>query len=323
MDVTIVIPTKNAGKLLERVLDMVFKQKTQYSYEVICVDSGSKDGTLNVLNKYPCKVYEILPEEFGHGKTRNFGASKGNGEFIVFITQDAAPANENWLQELVNAMKLDEKIAGGFGIHYPYEDCNIFDRRDLLAHFRNWGTDNTISYIEDWDRYNKEPSYMQHLAYFSDNNSCIRRSIWELYNYPDVDFAEDQIWMRKMMELGYKKVYCPYAAVYHSHNFSLATYYQRYYDEYKGLYSIHGYVVANRWIELPFLWLKHIYRDCKYVHLLPITTREKIYWIYYSICRNYGRYFGGYKGGRYTRYSKRKQEKLDKRFSQQYKQRKA
>ena len=67
MDVTIVIPTKNAGKILERVLDMVFKQKTQYSYEVICVDSGSKDGTLNVLNKYPCKVYEILPEEFGHG----------------------------------------------------------------------------------------------------------------------------------------------------------------------------------------------------------------------------------------------------------------
>ena len=215
MDVTIVIPTKNAGKILERVLDMVFKQKTQYSYEVICVDSGSKDGTLNVLNKYPCKVYEILPEEFGHGKTRNFGASKGNGEFIVFITQDAAPANENWLQELVNAMKLDEKIAGGFGIHYPYEDCNIFDRRDLLAHFRNWGTDNTISYIEDWDRYNKEPSYMQHLAYFSDNNSCIRRSIWELYNYPDVDFAEDQIWMRKMMELGYKKVYCPFMAKTH------------------------------------------------------------------------------------------------------------
>ena len=45
MDVSIVIPTKNGGHLFEKVLDAVFKQKTEYEYEVICVDSGSKDGT--------------------------------------------------------------------------------------------------------------------------------------------------------------------------------------------------------------------------------------------------------------------------------------
>ena len=283
MDVTIVIPTKNAGILLDRVLNMVFNQVTQYSYEVVCVDSGSKDNTLDILEKYPCKIYKISPEEFGHGKTRNYGASKGTGEFIMFITQDAAPANEKWLQEMIDAMKMDDSIAGGFGIHYPYEDCNIFDRRDLKAHFKNWGEENTISYIEDWERYRNEPAYMQHLAYFSDNNACIRRSVWEKYNYPNVDYAEDQIWMRKMMELGYKKVYCPYAAVYHSHNFSLSTYYQRYYDEYKGLFNIHGYVIADRWCELPFLWVRHIYRDFKYVHSLSIKKKEKIYWIFYSI----------------------------------------
>lgn len=44
MDVSIVIPTKNGGHLFEKVLDAVFKQKTEYEYEVICVDSGSKDG---------------------------------------------------------------------------------------------------------------------------------------------------------------------------------------------------------------------------------------------------------------------------------------
>ena len=48
MDVTIVIPTKNAGDILDRTLGMVFAQKTQFSYEVICVDSGSKDDTLNI-----------------------------------------------------------------------------------------------------------------------------------------------------------------------------------------------------------------------------------------------------------------------------------
>ena len=71
MDVSIVIPTKNAGPIFDKVLSRVFAQDTQYEYEVICVDSGSKDGTLDTIRKYPCKLYEILPEEFGHGKTRN------------------------------------------------------------------------------------------------------------------------------------------------------------------------------------------------------------------------------------------------------------
>ena len=53
MDVSIVIPTKNAGPLFEKVLDMIFSQKTIYEYEVICVDSGSKDQTLEVIKKYP------------------------------------------------------------------------------------------------------------------------------------------------------------------------------------------------------------------------------------------------------------------------------
>ena len=52
MDVSIVIPTKNGGHLFEKVLDAVFKQKTEYEYEVICLDSGSKDGTLDVIRKY-------------------------------------------------------------------------------------------------------------------------------------------------------------------------------------------------------------------------------------------------------------------------------
>ena len=94
MDVSIVIPTKNGGHLFEKVLDAVFKQKTEYEYEVICVDSGSKDGTLDVIRKYPCRLFQIEPSEFGHGKTRNYGASKGNGTYIIFITQDALPATD-------------------------------------------------------------------------------------------------------------------------------------------------------------------------------------------------------------------------------------
>lgn len=59
MDVTIVIPTKNAGRLFEKVLKKVFAQETTYEYEVICVDSGSSDNTIEIIKKFPCKLYEI------------------------------------------------------------------------------------------------------------------------------------------------------------------------------------------------------------------------------------------------------------------------
>jgi len=323
MDVTIVIPTKNAGDILDRTLGMVFSQKTQFSYEVICVDSGSKDDTLNIIQKYPCKLVKIAPEEFGHGKTRNYGASQGTGEFIVFITQDAAPASDTWLENFILAMKLDDEIAGGFGIHYPYEDCNALDRVDLVRHFLNFGQENRIFYIDDMEKYKADNGYMQYLAFFSDNNACLRRSVWEKYPYPDVDFAEDQVWMRQMLEKGYKKVYCPYAPVYHSHNFKLSTFYQRFFDEYRGLYNVYQYIIADSWWQLPILWAKHVRRDLINIRSQQMPRREKVYWLYYSMVRNYCRYYGGYKGGMWHTFSEQKKKRTDKKYSQQYKQRKA
>ena len=323
MDVTIVIPTKNAGDILDRTLGMVFAQKTQFSYEVICVDSGSKDDTLNIIQKYPCKLVKIAPEEFGHGKTRNYGASQGTGEFIVFITQDAAPASDTWLENFILAMKLDDEIAGGFGIHYPYEDCNALDRVDLVRHFLNFGQENRIFYIDDMEKYKADNGYMQYLGFFSDNNACLRRSVWEKYPYPDVDFAEDQVWMRQMLEKGYKKVYCPYAPVYHSHNFKLSTFYQRFFDEYRGLYNVYQYIIADSWWQLPILWAKHVRRDLINIRSQQMPRREKVYWLYYSMVRNYCRYYGGYKGGMWHTFSEQKKRRTDKKYSQQYKQRKA
>ncbi|MCQ4690846.1 glycosyltransferase family 2 protein [Clostridium sp. SL.3.18] len=325
MDVSIVIPTKNAGPLLDKVLDRVFRQKTKYEYEVICVDSGSSDETLSIIKKYPCKLYEIQASEFGHGKTRNFGASKGTGEYIVFITQDAMPASKEWLQNFIDGMKIDTEIVGGFGIHYPYPDCNVIDKRDLYYHFKNFGEDNTIFQLTDENRkrYEEEEGYRHLMSFFSDNNSCVRREIFDKYPYEDVDFAEDQIWARKMIELGYKKLYCPYAPVYHSHNFKLSTYFTRYFDEYKGLYYLQNFRISTSWLKLPLQVMKHVLADARYIRHLETSKKEKIYWIVYSICRNASRYYGGYLGGKYDTYSPRIQRWLDQRFSQQYKQRKA
>lgn len=317
IDVSIIIPVKNGGELLERVLKSVKGQKTKYNYEIICIDSGSKDNSINIIKNNNIKLFQIKPEEFGHGKTRDFGASKGSGEFIIFITQDALPATDLWLENFINAMKTDEGIAGGFGIHYPYPDCNIIDKKDIENHFKDFGDSNMTFQVTDNEKYIKEEKYRHFLAFFSDNNACLRRSVWEKYPYDDVKFAEDQIWARKIIELRYKKLYCPSAPVYHSHNYNLKEYFKRYYDEYKGIYEIHKYIICKRLLFLFPAMIKHIINDIRYVIKLPTKIFEKINNIWYVSCREFCRYIGGYIGGNYHRFSKKKKIKMDKLFSLQ------
>ena len=97
----------------------------------------------------------------------------------------------------------------------------------------------------------------------------------------------------------------------------------RYYDEYKGLYYLQNYQISTSWVKLPMMIVRHTLSDAKYIHHLEINKKEKIYWMMYSMFRNFSRYCGGYLGGKYDSYSARKKKRLDHMISQQYKQRKA
>lgn len=321
MDATIVIPTKNAGNAFDEVLNMVFSQETNYEYEVICVDSGSSDETLSIIKKYPCKLFEIPKEEFGHGKTRNYGASKGTGEFIVFITQDALPVTKNWLQSFLDGMKLDENIAGGFGKHLPYPDCNVIDQIMLRNHFQNFGDKTAVFQIEDRKKYDEDDGYRGFLSFFSDNNSCLRRSVWEQIPYEDVNFAEDQIWAKAILEKGYKKVYVPEAQVYHSHNFPMKSYLGRCYDEFKALYALNGYKIAETPIQVIKGSIRGTLHDARCIYGEPLSKLRKIKWFFYAIWRNYCKYLGAYKSVKYYQKDDLGKEKMDRKYSQQYKQR--
>lgn len=325
IDVTVVIPVKNGGDCLDRTLTMIDCQKTQYSFEVVCIDSGSSDNTMAIVEKhqsqYPERyiVKQIPKEEFGHGKTRNLGASLGTGEFILFLTQDATPYNDQWIQTFVDGMKMDKDIAGGFGKHYPYPECDIFEAYSLNQFFEGFGKENTI-YKLDNTKYSSDEAYRHFVTFYSDNNSCMRRSVWEKIPYPDVDFAEDQQWARTILEKGYKKLYCPGAAVFHSHSYPAKTYKKRFYDEYKSLYRLHGYKLVENTKQMFLAYIRTIRNDIGFLRKCELSRKETIKWLNYAIVKEWHRFHSGYLAGRYFSLNDEKKLKLDQKMSQQIEQ---
>ncbi len=222
---SVVIPTLNAGPVLERVLDAVTTQTTCWPYEVLVIDSGSTDGTLETVARYPSvKLHEIDKKDFDHGDTRNLGAELTSGEFIAFLTHDALPANDRWLHNLVSSIEHYPDAAGAFGKHLAWPEASPFTKRDLNAHFEMMSKQ-PLCLTRDTHkkRYeNGDVQWRQLLHFYSDNNSCMRRSVWEKIPYRRTKFGEDQLWADDIIREGYGKVYAAQAVVYHSHDYDEA-----------------------------------------------------------------------------------------------------
>ena len=154
---SVVIPVKNGGELLVRVLERILAQDTPWPFEVLVIDSGSRDGSQARVREFGVRLHEIPPAEFGHGRTRNLGVSLTRGAAVAFLTQDALPADEHWLRRLVEATELAPDTAGAFGPHLPYPDCNPITARELALHFQGFGESPNVVRLEDPERYAREP----------------------------------------------------------------------------------------------------------------------------------------------------------------------
>ena len=90
---SIIILAKNEEENIGPCLEAVFSQKTGFDFEVIVVDSGSTDGTLDIVRSTPARLFEIPPGDFDHGGTRQYGAKQARGEYIVTLVADATPGS--------------------------------------------------------------------------------------------------------------------------------------------------------------------------------------------------------------------------------------
>jgi len=241
MKACVVIPTKNGGSLFEQVLAETLSQVTDFAFEVLVIDSGSMDQTVELAKRAKVSILSVPPAEFQHGATRNFAISQTNAQYIAFLTQDALPANKSWLKNLISKMDIDSRIAGAFGRHRAYPKCDPFTADELERLFNHLGSMEPVQAIEDELRYASDVGYRQHLHFFSNNNSCVRRSVWEKIPFPSVNFAEDQAWAQMVVEAGYAKIYADDAVVFHSHTFNTVETFRRAFDESKAMKELFGY----------------------------------------------------------------------------------
>lgn len=298
MKASVVIPAKNGGALFIRVLDALLQQKAPWDFEILVIDSGSTDNTVKHCEERNVKLVSIPPSEFGHGKTRNLGISMTKGEFVALLTQDALPASNEWLFNLVSAVEQAPDVAGAFGRHLPYPDADPYTARDLGLHFDgflSWPA--VLRKSDNETRYTAELGYRQVMHFFSDNNACLRRSVWEKYPYPDVDFAEDQIWAKTIIEAGYGKAYADNAAVYHSHSYSVIEAGRRAFDESMALYKLFGYRLCPTIIHLLAQGMRTSATDMRYSMRQPNPGSQIFYMArapFYNFSRMIGYYLGAH-----------------------------
>jgi len=297
MKASVIIPTKNAGPLFKKVLDAVLSQKTPWDYDVLVIDSGSTDGTVEYARKSGVSLHQIPAKAFGHGKTRNLGISLTTGEFAVMITHDALPASEFWLFELVKAVEQSDDVAGAFGRHIAYAHDGPFLARDLQLHFNGFLQWPPVVRMDDKERYKADQGYRQVLHFFSDNNACLRRSVWEKIPYPEVDFAEDQLWAGQIIEAGYGKAYADKAVVYHSHTFGFIELCRRSFDESRALHRLFGYELCPTMLQMFGQSIRTTVADIQYlVHEGKILS--DFIWMIRAPFRNTGKQIGYYLGQR-------------------------
>ena len=105
MLISIIIRTLNEDKYLEKLLISIGKQKINgFKSEVVIVDSGSTDRTLQIAKKYKARVTFIKKKNFTFGRSLNVGCNFANGEYFVFISGHCIPVNKNWLHELIEPL---------------------------------------------------------------------------------------------------------------------------------------------------------------------------------------------------------------------------
>jgi len=220
-DVSVVIPTLQAGEALRRLIEKLQAQ-TLTPREILVIDSASTDGTPEIALGCGVRVIGIDRKDFDHGGTRNLAASYAVGEVLVFMTQDAVPAHPEMLERLVAPLE-DERIACAYARQEPRPDAGVLER---LTRAHLYPEQPDVKWKSDLPRHGIRTFFCSNVC------AAYRRDVFEqLGRFPSpVLFNEDLFFAARSIMADYGVAYAADARVVHSHDYTLVQQFRRYFD---------------------------------------------------------------------------------------------
>jgi rhamnosyltransferase len=229
MKYSIIVRAYNEQKYIGQLLKGIGQQTEKKEIEVILVDSGSKDETVNIAQINGVKVVHIPPEEFSFGRALNLGCKEAKGEFLIFASAHVYPVFNDWIEKIVAPFK-DDKVAAVYGRQIGNEVTKFSEHQV----FKKW--------------FPLHSNYDQTHPFCNNANCAIRKSLWEEQPYNEaLTGLEDLEWAGKMMDKGYKICYEAEATIVHIHEESYGRIKNRYRREAITLKQLYPKVHFNLW----------------------------------------------------------------------------
>lgn len=220
--IDVIIPVYKPGKELSRLLQMLMKQTVKPSRILLVnteqelFDDHCLEGTEGV------EVIHIRKKEFDHGGTRHMAAMKLQGAFLLFLTQDAVPADAHVIEELQKAFE-DPQVAAAYARQLPAKDCSVLE---CYTRSFNYSEHSRVKRAEDLPELGIKTFFCSNVC------AMYRRSAYEQLGGFErkTIFNEDMIFAGRLIQQGYAVAYCADARVVHSHNYSWGQQFHRNFD---------------------------------------------------------------------------------------------
>ncbi len=211
MKVSVVIRTYNEQKYLTDLLKGILDQDLGgHELEIVLVDSGSTDRTLEIAGSFGARIVHIKKSDFTFGRSLNVGCEAATGQALVFVSGHCIPTNTHWIANLVAPFER-----GVASLSYGKQV--------------GWGT-SKFSECQLFKKYYPEVSRLQDKDFFCNNaNSALLKSAWELFPFDEeLTGLEDMDLGLRLIRHGHKIAYVADAPVYHIHEENWATLKNRY-----------------------------------------------------------------------------------------------
>lgn len=222
MRIGLLIPTLNAGPRWQAALHALSLQDLRPDRSLL-VDSDSRDDTVEAARAHGFEIIGIRREQFDHGATRQLGLDHlADCDVVVCMTQDAIAASPDTLSKLV-ARFADDQVAVAWGRQLPHDDAN-----PIAAHARRFNYPGQSRQVRSQDI----PTLGIKAAFCSNSFAAWRQSaLRAVGGFPSQTLlGEDMLSCAKLLQAGWSSAYVAEAAVQHSHNYSAAEEFRRYFD---------------------------------------------------------------------------------------------